>query len=48
MADVYEQAYSNVHRGIHTLSERATMIFDNNCGIANDPGKEERIAISRT
>lgn len=28
MADVYEQAYSNVHRGIHTLSERATDLYE--------------------
>ncbi len=28
MADVYRQAYSNVHRGIHALSERATDLYE--------------------
>jgi cysteine desulfurase/selenocysteine lyase len=28
MADVYERSYANVHRGIHTLSERATELYE--------------------
>jgi len=28
MVEVYEQAYSNVHRGIHTLSEQSTDLYE--------------------
>jgi para-nitrobenzyl esterase len=28
----------------YSLPERATMIFDKNCRVVNDPGREERLA----
>ncbi|MCU0837633.1 MAG: cysteine desulfurase [Rhodospirillales bacterium] len=28
MRDVYETTYANVHRGVHTLSQRATVVFE--------------------
>lgn len=29
-----------------TTSERATMIFNDDCKIVNDPGRDERLAMS--
>jgi para-nitrobenzyl esterase len=39
------------HAGIpkwpaYTTSERATMIFNDECKVVNDPGRDERLAIS--
>jgi len=32
----------------YTASQRATMIFDNQCAVVNDPDKEERLAIAES
>jgi para-nitrobenzyl esterase len=30
----------------YTLADRATMVFNDECKVVNDPGKEERLAMS--